>query len=161
MRRATAIGLAALALGSATCGAAAAQDWRLEPNFGSVTLVSGFTPDPYYRPLQSGGDIDAARVSNGACQGFITEAPDFRVNFTAGDQGLDLTFSVNARADTTLVINGPDGQWHCDDDSGNGGLNPSYTFSRPPSGQYDVWVGTYGGARLEPATLSVSELYSN
>ena len=28
-------------------------------------------------------------------------------------------------SDTTLVVNGPDGRWYCDDDGGNGSLNPA------------------------------------
>ncbi len=145
----------------AATGGAVAQNYGLNPAYGSVSLRSGFQPDPHRRELQSGGPINAAERSGGDCQGFIADAPDYRVNFTAGTAGLPLVFSVDAAADTTLVINGPDGQWYCDDDGGNGGLNPAYTFRRPASGQYDVWVGTYGGAVLQPASLSVSELYSD
>jgi len=161
MRQTIRTGLLALGAVAALAGAAAAQNFALAPTFGAVALRSGFQPDPYRRPLQSGGAVNAAQRSGGDCQGFIAEAPDFRVNFTAGGTGLPLVFSVESRADTTLVINGPDGKWYCDDDSGNGELNPSFTFRAPASGQYDVWVGTYGGATLQPATLSVSELYSN
>ncbi len=156
-----AIGLAALVGVAALAGAAVAQNYGLRPTYGAINLRSGFQPDPFRRELQSGGPINAAERSGGDCQGFIADAPDYRVNFTAGSGNLPLVFSVNARADTTLVINGPDGRWYCDDDGGNDGLNPSYVFRRPASGQYDVWVGTYGGATLQPATLSISELYSD
>ncbi len=155
------VALALAGVATIAVGAAAAQNYSLNPTYGVVNLASGFQPDPWRRNLDSGGSINAAGRSGGACQGFIADAPDFRVNFTAGRTPLPLVFSVNSRADTTLVINGPDGRWYCDDDSGNGELNPSYTFRRPASGQYDVWVGTYGSSSLAPATLSISELYSD
>ena len=57
--------------------------------------------------------------------------------------------------DTTLVINAPDGEWYCDDD-GAGYPNPELTFASPMSGQYDIWVGTYGGGNAN-ATLQILE----
>ena len=135
----------------------AAQDFSLNPHFGSVRLSAGFTPDPYNVAVTSGGSIDASRVFSN-CRGFISNAPDFRLHYN-GQSSLPLIISVDSNADTTLVINGPDGQWWCDDDSGDG-LNPSVRFSRPMAGQYDIWVGTYNNS-YERGTLSISELYSH
>jgi hypothetical protein len=137
---------------------AAAQNYALAPNYGTINLNTGFTPDPRIVELQSGGDINAERVASN-CRGYISDAPDVRLNFTAGSS-LPLIISVASNADTTLVVNGPDGQWYCDDDGGNQGLNPSIRFNTPQSGQYDIWVGTYGSATLQPARLNISELYS-
>ncbi len=142
----------------ATAGVALAQDYSQNPTYGTVALNSGFTPDPYVVNVQSGGNIDASTRSS-SCRGFIANAPDVRVNYTAG-QFQRLIVSVNSSADTTLVINGPDGQWYCDDDGGVNGLNPAITFSPPRSGQYDIWVGTYGSASLQPAQVNVSEVSS-
>lgn len=153
----TALATVSLAL---SAGSGAAQDFRKPPAYGTVALRSGFTPDPHRQTLQSGGPIDAERLG-GECRGFVADAPDYRLNWTAGSGNLPLVISVTSRADTTLVVNGPDGRWHCNDDGGNSGLNPSVVFRAPASGQYDIWVGTYGGARLEPASLSISELYSD
>ncbi len=132
-------------------------DFSLDPNYGSANLRSGFTPDPHRVRLQSGGPIDASVVDS-SCRGYISRAPDYRVRYTSGR--LPLIFSVESSSDTTLVINGPDGRWYCNDDGGEG-LNPSIRFETPRSGQYDVWVGTYGGTTLQSAILDVSELYSN
>lgn len=134
-----------------------AQDYSLDPTYGSVSLRAGFTPDPYNVSVTSGGNIAASQEFNG-CQGYISNAPDFRLHWD-GRGNLPLVISVSSAADTTLVINGPDAQWWCDDDSGQG-TNPSIRFSSPQSGQYDIWVGTYNNA-YESATLSVSELYSH
>lgn len=144
--------LAATAVLVTTTGATA-QDYRQRPTYGAATLRTGFTPDPHVRQIQSGGPVDAARLGNN-CAGMIANAPDYRVQFTAGR--LPLTISATSQGDTTLVINGPDGRWYCNDDAN--GLNPSVTFRQPRSGQYDVWVGTYGSQRLLPTRLAISEI---
>jgi hypothetical protein len=152
-----AIGATAIAIMAG--GVAGAQDYRLQPTYGTANLVSGFTPDPHSVNLESGGSIDASSLG-GACRGFIANAPDYRVNYQAGSFQRFIV-SVNSNADTTLVINGPDGRWYCDDDGGNSGLNPAVVFTPPMSGQYDIWVGTYGSASLQPAQLAVSEVVSH
>jgi len=150
----TAAALAACALAALP---AAAQDFNAQPTYGTINLNAGFTPDPQVISLQSGGQINAERLSS-SCRGFIANAPDVRLNYSAGS--LPLILSVNANADTTLVVNAPDGSWYCDDDGGERGLNPSLRWNRPMSGRYEIWVGTYGNASLQPADLHVSELYS-
>lgn len=148
---------AAFALLICAAGSAAAQDPSARPTFGEVSLSAGFTPDPFRVELQSGGSIDAAGIGRANCAGFIAEAPDFDLYYNAGS--MPLIISVDAAADTTLVIHGPDGAWHCDDDTGDG-LNPSIRFQPAQSGLYDIWIGTYADARLEAASLSISELFS-
>ena len=142
----------------ASAGAVSAQDFTRAANYGSVHLNAGFSPDPYNINLSSGGSINAANSIGGSCRGYISNAPDFELSYSAGS--LPLIISVSSGADTTLVVNGPDGRWYCDDDGGQQGLNPSLNFGRPMSGTYDIWVGTYGGSSLQAATLSISELYS-
>jgi hypothetical protein len=110
--------------------------------------------------VRSGGNVDVSETLGGSCAGFVSDAPDYDLNFTAGAAGLPLIISVDAGEDTTLVINGPDGSWYCDDDSGEG-LNPSVQFNQPATGLYDIWVGTYGSRENVPATLSISELASH
>jgi hypothetical protein len=134
---------------------AKAQDYTAPPAFGSVTLQAGFTPDPHVRNLTAGGAISASsRFSS--CRGYIADAPDYSVYYTAGS--LPLIFTVDADRDTTLVINGPDTQWYCDDDGAESPLNPMVRFNQPQSGRYDVWVGTYFQGTGVPASLFVSEL---
>lgn len=136
-------------------------DFTLEPTFGSVDLASGFQPDPHTHSIAAGGSLDASNLGVPGCVGSIATAPDYRVNWTAGSGALPLIFSVSSETDTTLVINDAGGNWVCDDDGGNAGLNPSITFNQPDSGQYDVWVGTFSAdAGIPPSTLHVSELTS-
>ena len=109
--------------------------------------------------LQCYEGIDASQAVSPSCRGYITNAPDVRLNFQGGSN-LPLILSVNSGADTTLVVNGPDGSWYCSDDEGVNGMNPMVRFNSPQSGRYEIWVGTYGSASLAPAQLHISELYS-
>lgn len=134
----------------AVAGPVAAQNTTLRANYGEIRLSAGFTPDPYAVNIQAGG----SRSAPSGCAGSISDAPDFEVTYTAGS--LPLIFRTQSGRDTTLVINGPDGSWYCDDDGGDG-LNAYIRFDKPSSGTYDIWVGTYGGG-ITPATLYISEL---
>jgi len=151
--------LAVFAVAAAASAAipSAAQNVNETPNYGTINLRSGFLPDPRIIALQSGGNIDVSQ-QNSNCRGFITNAPDVRLNYVAGS--LPLYISVESSADTTLVVNAPDGTWYCDDDGGTRGLNPSIRFETPQTGRYEIWVGTYGGPELRNARLHISELYS-
>ena len=144
--------------GLVVAGPAAAQpNTNANPNYGTLNLSGGFQPDPQVVPLRAGGDLAASSISDG-CTGFITRAPDVRLNYTPGS--LPLIISVASGADTTLVVNGPDGRWYCDDDSGTRGLNPMVRFNRPAQGRYEIWVGTLSSGSTEAANLHVSELRS-
>src|SRR5258707_65569 len=90
---------------------AVAQNVGLDPTYGTTDLVTGFQPDPFVVQVRSGGSIDAQSINPG-CKGFIASAPDVRISFNAGS--LPLIISVASDADTTLVVNGPDGAWYCD-----------------------------------------------
>ena len=144
--------------GDATTGDA--PDFSLDPAYGAIDLASGFQPDPHTVAISAGGGIDASVIGQPGCIGWIARAPDYRVNWTAGSGSLPLIFSVQSESDTTLIINDAQGNWVCDDDGGNEGLNPAITFTAPASGQYDIWVGTFAQGDLQPSTLHVSELYS-
>lgn len=143
--------IAAIALAAAS--PALAQDASLAPVFGQTALNAGFDDgDPFQRRFRGGGPNDASRLP-GSCTGNVGTAPDFRVTYTAGSS--PLIFRSVSLADTTLVINGPDGRWYCDDD-GFGDLDAQYRFDRPQSGVYDVWIGVVNGREVD-ATFVVSE----
>ena len=147
----------AILLAAAVPASAPAQDFNAAPNYGTRNLRTGFEPDPQVIAVQSGGNLDAARIASN-CAGFITNQPDLRLVYEAGT--LPLIISVATRSDTTLVVNGPDGRWYCNDDGGVNGLNPALRFNHPASGRYEIWVGTYGHAALQDARLHISELTS-
>jgi hypothetical protein len=133
------------------CGQAAAQpDPRLNPTYGTAALKAGFQPDPLVKALQAGGEL---RTNLGGVQAFVAKAPDFRLDYTAGKY--PLSFTVKSAGDTTLLINLPNGTWIADDDSG-GDLNPLIRIAQPPSGRYDIYVGTIGQAPVD-AKLFITE----
>ena len=144
-----AAGIAAASL----TGLAAAQDWSLNPTYGGTSLSAGFMPDPYSVNLTAGGGINAGSSIGGSCVGMIANAPDYRLNYSAGS--MPLYISASSGSDTTIVVNAPDGSWYCNDDSN--GFDPMVWWSNPQSGQYDIWVGTYGSSTA-PAQLRISEI---
>lgn len=129
----------ALAL-TVAASAAAAQDMSATATYGEISRSAGFTPDPITVDIYSGGGIDAYDAIGGECVGMIADAPDFEFTYEAG--GWPLTFGVDGEYDTSLIINAPDGQWYCVDDSD--GLNPILRWGSPLSGTYDIWVGAVG-----------------
>lgn len=147
--------IAAIALACAT-GTATAQDTSADTNYGELRLRAGFRPDPRVITLRAGGDLPASNAGSN-CRGYITDEPDVRLFYTAGSY--PLIISVDSRADTTLVVNGPNGEFYCDDDSGEG-VNPSIRINRPRSGRYEIWVGTYSEGNTPPARLHISEVSS-
>ena len=116
----------------------------------SISLSAGFVPDPVTVDLYSGGSNQASNLG-GSCVGTVGSSPDVVLHFDSA--GGRLAIGVLAGTDTSLVINGPDGRYYCNDD--NSGLNPGLVWGQAPSGQYDIWVGAVGDAG--PATLVITE----
>jgi hypothetical protein len=140
----------AVALSGMVVTAASAQNPSSPATSGGMRASAGFTPDPIQVSIYSGGSIDASRLG-GACVGMIASAPDYEFTYSAGS--FPLSFGVVSSGDTSLVVNGPDGRWYCNDDAQ--GLNPILTWGRPQSGSYDIWVGAVGAAAS--STLLISE----
>ncbi|QTC90380.1 peptidase S1 [Brevundimonas goettingensis] len=146
------------AMVAAVAAPALAQDYDADTTYGNLELQAGFTPDPALVTLQAGGTIDASTRFN-TCQGFIAQSPDVRLVWSGSSKGgSPIKISVVSNADTTLVVNAPDGSWHCDDDSGEDS-NPSLTLT-PQNGRYEIWVGTYSSGETKNSVLSVSEVTS-
>lgn len=136
-------------------GLATAQDqpnWAAAPTYGTQNLSAGFMPDPVEVSLLAGGPN---QVSIPGCVGYINNAaPDVDLNYTAG--GFQLSIYVKSDADTTLVINQPDGTYVCNDDTS--GFNPAVILESPQSGNYNIWVGNYDGTATPAATVYISEM---
>jgi hypothetical protein len=136
--------------------AASGLNYGLSPNFGDIALTTGFTPDPYAVGITSGGNVD---VSYLGCVGFATSGPDLRLHYSGGSFPLLRIYFIG-NGDTTLIVNDASGGWQCADDS-FGTLNPTIDFYSPASGQYDIWVGSYGAGSFVSGTLYITELDSN
>jgi hypothetical protein len=141
---------------------AVTQDPAEKPNFGETTLVSGFTPDPFTKKLTAGGNLMVNMAGNngkGNVRMKITRPPDFKLHYTKGSFK-QLNFYVRSNSDTTLLIHLPSGGYVVDDDSG-GNLNPLIKVQDPPTGRYDIWVGTFSDTPNAPAVLHITELNVN
>jgi len=132
-------------------------DVTLPPTFGSVALSAGFTPDPHTVDMVSGGEV-AASYLGGACTGHAAMAPDFRLAWSGSTAELRIFFSSDDGGDTTLLINGPDGGWVCNDDAEPGTLDPMVIFPAPAEGRYDIWVGSFEAGAFVPGRLHITEL---
>ena len=139
---------AALAM---VAGTVAAQD--LPPTYGTYTLSTDRN-DTFNLSLQAGGNISAAQYLGPACAGMVADAPDVRV-VLQGTGSAELRIDVTSAADTTLIVELPNGDWMCDDDSV--GLNPAAALPAA-AGVYDIWVGTYDPVGFPAAQVVVSTL---
>jgi len=131
--------------------------------FGSDTLTgSQFVPDPSTYSVTSGGSVDVFGQLGGNCAGWASEAPDYQITYSGTTPANLLRFffvSNKNSADTTLVVNDPNGIWHCNDDAGLGGnwRNPMIDFTPGIIGVYDIWVGSLFANKDWAGTLSVTE----
>ena len=132
----------------------AQPDWEAEPTYGATSLETGFTPDPAAIDLVAGGPDEN---SIEGCNGYINNAaPDVDLNFET-DGNAPLKIYVRSSTDTVILVNLPDGEWVCNDDYD--GTSAAVLLDDPVSGNYNIWVGTFGSDVEEPAaTLYFTEL---
>jgi hypothetical protein len=64
------------------------------------------------------------------------------MTYDAQSRGRALEFRVQGTCDTVLLVNGATAQWYFNDD--DNGSDPRIRIANAPSGQYDIWVGTFG-----------------
>lgn len=140
----------ALLLLTAPVSAQNGPDYQRTPIFGSTSLQSGFHQQLVKVQVSTSVSI-SDYLDGDDCWGYTTSAPTYRVNLTGS--GNYLRFFTMGSEDTTLVVNDPSGRWFCNDDSD--GLNSQISFSSAPSGQYDIWVGSFTDTDIN-ATLGVS-----
>jgi len=133
-------------------------DYSLEPNYGIIDLNVGFEPDPFTQDVIAGGDIDVSTLNLGSeCIGFATTQPDLRLNWSGSGQLLRFFFmAASADGDAALLVNDPAGNWHCNDDSASGNLNPMIDLDNPVEGQYDIWIASLSDTDVE-GTIYITE----
>jgi hypothetical protein len=128
------------------------------PIFGSATLESGFSPDPYTVDVEAGGSVDTAKFSP-AC-GTTSYHPAFVLDWETGDvpgSFLRIFFTPDDEADTTLLVHTPEGEWLCEDDSAYGkGTDPVLDLPSAAAGEYAIWVGTQQGKTSAQGSLSIT-----
>jgi len=145
---------------AATAATANAQDVSLEPHYGEISLAAGFDDDPRVVSMIAGGSLDLSVSPLFSCNGFTGNAPDYQIDYSAGNSDLALSFFAVSEVDTVLLVNAPNGLWHCNDDfSAEFGATAGLTFEQPLAGEYDIWVGVYDEADIYTAAeLYITEL---
>jgi hypothetical protein len=151
-------GLVAVALAMPVSAQKTVLKWQEQPLYGTQTLAAGFEPDPVQVAVRAGGSTEVPGYLGTDCAGFVNaERPDVDLNYSGGGPYKLFIYTVST-ADTTLVVNMPDGTWRCNDDAGGKlGDNALITLDPGMDGNYNIWVGVYGSAGDQPATLYISE----
>jgi hypothetical protein len=139
--------------GSTTLAQTDASDDLAPAAFLTMNLKAGFPLDPFVVSLNGGGEVDATTLDE-ACTGFISEAPNFTVNWEGEVEAFDIFY--HSDFDPTLVLQLPDGAYLCNDDASNNLLDPELTVEAPAEGQYNLWVGSYDEGQLIPGLLVIT-----
>jgi hypothetical protein len=64
------------------------------------------------------------------------------LHWTSDGRVLRLIYVDNGSGDAVLVVRHPNGQYYCIDDVA-GSANPRMVLSNAPTGEYNIWLGTY------------------
>jgi hypothetical protein len=120
------------------------------PAFGSHSLPA----DGYFEVAVSlSGTASAYDIAGGECTGQIDPSrPDIVLNLGAAEESLAI--GVVSDVDTTLVVQAPDGQVYCNDDTY--GFDPEVSLTNAMAGDWAVWAGVYSGTGGESAVIEVS-----
>lgn len=118
--------------------------------FLTLDLEAGFPLDPFFVSVNGGGDLDASHLAEG-CSGFIHEQPVVSLDWE-GEADI-AEFFFYSDHDPTLVIQTPEGEYLCSDDTNALLLDPSIEIANPTKGEYDIWVGSFHPNQLLPGVL--------
>ncbi len=124
-------------------------------NFGAISLQEHFPQDPALHRVSSGGPVAASSVANG-CAGFVASAADMFLDFRGRGGFLRLGFAPDEpRADTTMLVLSPSGQWFCNDDAE--GRSPMVDLVGE-NGRYRIWIGSYSADQHHTGNVFITEL---
>lgn len=133
---------------------ATGPDPSREPLYGQADLEPNFFPSPLTVQLVGGGRNRIAEfVTTVDCQGYVAEAPDYRLYLLEDFDSLRV--AVYSPANMTLLINAADGSWRCNEDLI--GADPSISFYYAPPGLYDIWVGSHAEGNYAAGILYATE----
>ena len=132
------------------------------PSFGESGTELTYDSDTVYsaqsNEVVAGGNIALADCDDVEGYGYIVENPDFTLQYDAQDRGRALEFRVEAECDAVLLINDSTANWQFNDDDTVDDetviTDPRLRLADAPSGQYDIWVGTFGEETCD-ATLYI------
>ncbi|MFW5790255.1 MAG: hypothetical protein ACOCWE_03265 [Bacillota bacterium] len=145
-------------ISSVSASAQEYPDQWLEPEFGTVELETGFTPDPYEFEFVAGGELGLGDLG---FVGYVAESPDYDLVYEAGDE-YPLVIKAELEenyfeGEIFLLVNTPDENWYYD---WHNDREPIIQFDNPQSGYYNIWVGTLTGDYPE-VKISITEYESS
>lgn len=133
---------------------ATGPDPSRDPLYGQADIERDFFPSPHAIQLVGGGRNRIAEfVTTVDCQGYVAEAPDYSLYLLEDFDSLRV--AVHSPANMTLLVNAPDGSWHCNEDFI--GADPSIGFYYARPGLYDIWVGSHDEDNYAAAILYATE----
>lgn len=110
----------------------------------------GFTLDSTKKTASvggsTGGSVSIPAITGGSdrsgnkCLGFGDSKPDHLMTLTQDITKLNLKVNSGGR-DTTIVIQGPEGELRCGDDTGSK-KDASFSGTNWSAGTYKIWVGS-------------------
>lgn len=119
----------------------------------TITLGTGFSPDPTIATGTSGGAREAATLSSD-CAGWVSASPDHVLELSAEMPSLRImAYGTEEDSDVTLVVRKPDGTYLCNDDSD--GFHPMVEGAMP-QGRYEIFVGSYEEGRHQAYRLGIT-----
>lgn len=129
------------------------------PRDGTISLESGFLPDPYVALANSGGGtVNITNLDLGSgCTGFTARQPNLILNWS-GDSPRLRIFFIARSSDAGLVISTPDGRYLCNDNPSFAGTDPMVDISNPMAGAYAIWVTNPAQGQTDSGSLYVTEL---
>lgn len=115
------------------------------PSYANSGAGLSYSSDDAWTPRShsviAGGNLNLSNCGSVPGVGYIVESPDFTLQYDAQGQGRALELRVNASCDAVILVNTASAQWQFNDDYQ--GTDPGIRIPNAPSGQYDIWVGTY------------------
>jgi DNA-binding transcriptional LysR family regulator len=127
------------------------------PDFSQGGTSLSYSSDDLYAPqsmsVVAGGSVNLSNCPSIPGLGYVTQAPDYKLEFSGNSAGRELEFRLDSACDTVLLLNDTNGTWHHDDDS-NGNLDAKIRLPKASNGVYDIWVGTLNADNCD-ATLTI------
>lgn len=109
----------------------------------------------FMEPGRSGGPVDGAGLGPD-CIGFFPSSPQFELLISERSPEIIMFFLADGDlADTTLLVESPDGRFYCNDDAFDGTLDPGLVIPDARPGHYSVWIGSYHPGEEHNGTLLV------
>jgi hypothetical protein len=129
-----------------------------DPIFGSVQFGSELGSHPHWVPMLSGGETDVRNLGLGPdCIGFAASSPDFQLDWRGPTATLSFFFKAETPSeDTVLIVQGPNGQWHCNDDAHPDTLDPEVIVTRASVGPYYIWVASFNEGEYIDGQLGIA-----